>query len=138
MQRSVQLVYILFYSVMYGAAMRSAQTWHAFPTHYFRLPDRDWTWLDLAHAGEGRFTGTIRGMTARGTYSDQRWPITMTLSPDGAALGGTIRPPGQEKGFPLTLLRGLHVADHQRLRATLDKLAARRRALLARKGNRDR
>jgi hypothetical protein len=41
MQRSVQLVYILFFSVMYGAAIRSSQTWHAFPTHYFRLPNRD-------------------------------------------------------------------------------------------------
>ena len=39
MIRAAQLVYILFFSVLYGAVMRGARPWRPFATHFFLIED---------------------------------------------------------------------------------------------------
>ncbi len=38
--RPAQLVYILFYSVMYSTMLRAAEDWQPFTTHFFALDDK--------------------------------------------------------------------------------------------------
>lgn len=37
--RPAQMVYILFFSVMYSTMLRAAEDWRPFPTHFFALPE---------------------------------------------------------------------------------------------------